>query len=44
VLSSFDSVRREAARLAMEQLIADGRIHPGRIEEVAEKADKLKSV
>jgi len=38
VLSSFDSVRREAARLSMEQLIADGRIHPGRIEEVSEKA------
>jgi len=38
VLSSFDSVRREAARLAMERLISDGRIHPGRIEEVSEKA------
>jgi len=38
VLSSFDSVRREAARLAMERLISDGRIHPGRIEEVTEKA------
>ena len=39
VLSSFDSVRREAARLAMSRLIADGRIHPGRIEEVAAKAE-----
>jgi ribonuclease Y len=38
VLSSFDSVRREAARLAMERLVADGRIHPGRIEEAAKQA------
>jgi len=38
VLSCFDSVRREAARLCMERLVADGRIHPGRIEEVAQKA------
>lgn len=38
VLSSFDSVRREAARLAMERLIADGRIHPGRIEEMTDEA------
>ncbi len=38
VLSSFDSVRREAARLAMGWLVADGRIHPGRIENVAKKA------
>lgn len=40
VLSSFDSVRREAARIAMEKLISDGRIHPGRIEEVTEKASQ----
>jgi ribonuclease Y len=38
VLSSFDSVRREAARLAMERLVSDGRIHPGRIEEAAKEA------
>ncbi len=40
VLSSFDSVRREAARMAMEKLIADGRIHPGRIEEAIRKASQ----
>ncbi len=38
VLSCFDSVRRECARLAMERLVADGRIHPGRIEEVIGEA------
>jgi len=38
VLSSFDSVRREAARLAMERLVADGRIHPARIEEAIKQA------
>jgi len=38
ILSCFDPVRREVARLAMERLIGDGRIHPGRIEEVVGKA------
>lgn len=40
VLSSFDPVRREVARQAMEMLMKDGRIHPGRIEEVVDKAQK----
>ena len=39
-LSSFDPVRREVARLSLERLVVDGRIHPARIEEIIERAEK----
>ena len=40
VISGFDPVRREVARLSLERLIQDGRIHPTRIEEIVSKAQK----
>ncbi|HRS89886.1 MAG TPA: ribonuclease Y [Smithellaceae bacterium] len=40
VLSSFDPVRREIARISLERLIQDGRIHPGRIEDIVKKVEK----
>lgn len=41
VLSCFDGVKREVARLTIEKLITDGRIHPGKIEEIVNKCKKI---